>query len=145
MPSLQHQWLLLWIARKMTSDGYLVRQFEGPTPQGGLWNHLELPFDFQGRRPDAWAIHMFTGQLAVGEAKSGNDLSSLRTLTQFRLFGRAIQRGTTERCPYYIAVPLSATKALDDALTRTGLVGRPHVHRLHIPDVLLQRHLHDCA
>lgn len=145
MPSLEHQWLLLWVARKLTHDGYVVRRFEGPTPHGGLWNHLELPFDYQGRRPDAWAIHMATGQIAIGEAKSANDILSRHTLGQLRLFGRAVQRGTVQRCPLYIAVPLSATKALDEALTRTGLIGRPHIRRLHIPDALLRAPLHDCA
>ena len=145
MPSLEHQWLLLWIARKLTHDGYVVGRYEGPTPQGGLWNHLELPFDFQGTRPDAWAIHMTNGQIAIGEAKSANDMQSRHTLGQLRLFGRAMQRGTADRCPLYIAVPRSATRALDVALTRTGLIGRPHVHRLHIPDVFLRAPLHDCA
>jgi hypothetical protein len=145
VPSLEHQWLLLWIARKLTHDGYVVGRFEGPAPHGGLWNRLELPFDFQGRRPDAWAIHMTSGQIAIGEAKSASDLLSRRTLRQLRLFGRAVQRGTEIRCPLYIAVPQSSTRALDVALTRTGLIGRPHVHRLHIPDVLLGAPLHDCA
>ena len=145
MPSLQHQWLLLWIARKLACDGYLVRRFEGPTPHGGLWNHLEFPFDFRGSRPDAWAIHMTSGQIAIGEAKSANDICSRHTLRQLQLFGRAVQRGSLERCPLYVAVPLSETRALDDALRRTGLIGRPNVHRLHIPDVLLRAPLHDCA
>lgn len=89
MPSLQHQWLLLWVARKLTHDGYVVRRYEGPTPHGGLWNHLELPFDFQGHRPDAWAIHVDSGQIAIGEAKSAADILSRHTLLQLRLFGRA--------------------------------------------------------
>jgi hypothetical protein len=92
-----------------------------------------------------WAIHMETGQIAIGEAKSANDILSSRTLGQLRLFGRALQRGTVERCPLYIAVPLSATRALDKALARTGLIGHTHVHRLHIPDVLLRAPMHDCA
>jgi hypothetical protein len=145
VPSLQHQWLLLWIARKLTHDGFVVKRFEGPSPHGGLWNHLDLPFGFKHSRPDAWAIHMTGGQIAIGEAKSDTDICSSHTLSQLRLFGRAVQRGTDARCPLYIAVPLSATRALDDALTRTGIIGRPHVHRLHIPDVLLRAPLHDCA
>lgn len=145
MPSLEHQWLLVWAARKLTYDGYVVRRFEGPAPHGGLLNHLELPFDYQGHRPDAWAIHMTSGQIAIGEAKSANDILSRHTLSQLRLFGRAQQRGTELRCPLYIAVPLSAAKALDEALTRTGLIGRSHIHRLHVPDCLLRAQLHDCA
>lgn len=138
MPSLEHQWLLLWVARKLTHDGYAVRRFEGPAPQGGLWNHLDLPFNFQGHRPDAWAIHMSTGQIAIGEAKSANDILSRHTLGQLRLFGRAVQRGTADCCPFYIAIPRSATRVLDEAFTRTRLVGRSHIHRLHVPDALLR-------
>lgn len=145
MPSLQHQWLLLWVARKLTHDGYVLRRYEGPTPQGGLWNHLELPFGFQGYRPDAWAIHMDSGQIAIGEAKSASDILSHHTLAQLRVFGHAKQRSTGERCPLYVAVPRSAANVLDQALKRTGLIGSSHVHRLHIPDSLLGVPLHDCA
>jgi hypothetical protein len=88
---------------------------------------------------------MATGQIAIGEAKSANDILSPRTLCQLRLFGCVLQREAVERCPLYIAVPLSATRALDKALARTRLIGHSHVHRLHIPDVLLRAPLHDCA
>lgn len=145
MPSLEHQWLLLWVARKLTHDGYVVRRYEGPTPHGGLWNHLELPFGFQGHRPDAWAIHMRSGQIAIGEAKSAGDILSRRTLAQLELFGCAQQRSGGGRCPLYVAVPRSAARFLDDALARTGLIGRPHVHPLYIPDCLLRDPLYDCA
>lgn len=138
MPSSEHQWLLLWVARKMTHDGYFVRGLEGPAPQGGLWNHLGWPFAISGMRPDAWGISPLSGQLAIGEAKTAGDLGSSRTLMQLRLFGYSFQRNTQTHCPLYIAIPRSAAPRLDQALIRAGLAGRPHVMRLHIPDCLLE-------
>ncbi len=40
MPSSIHQWLLLWIARKMIADGYAIGGYDGVSPQGGPLNKL---------------------------------------------------------------------------------------------------------
>jgi hypothetical protein len=137
MPSVAHQWLLLWLARKMARDGFLLGGYEGPTPQGGIWNALPPPFEIAGVRPDAWGIMPSTGRLAVGEAKTNEDLPSAHTQKQLRVFGRLLQRPQPALCRLYLAVPRSATCTLNRVLSRAGLLTREHVVCLYIPDCLL--------
>ena len=75
MRSSSHQALVLWIARKMAADGFVLSGYDGSVPQGGLWNCLPRPAEFGGVRPDAWGIKPATGELAVGEAKRSSTLA----------------------------------------------------------------------
>lgn len=137
MLSTTHQWLLLWIARKMTADGFVLGGYEGPTPQGGIWNALPLPFEIAGVRPDAWGIAPSTGEIAVGEAKTAGDLASGHTQRQLRIFGKLLRRNENKVCRLYLAVPRSAVYALDSALVKAKLIGQENVFRMHIPDCLV--------
>lgn len=137
MVSLTHQWLLLWVARKMALDGFLLAGFEGPAPQGGLWNRLPPSFEIAGARPDAWGFSPDTGEVAIGEAKTADDLLTTHSLDQIRIFGSLLRKRTNKICHLYLAVPRSAAPALDLLLVRAGLIGRPHLIRLHIPDTLI--------
>jgi len=134
--SLQHQWLLLWVARKMTADGFLLTAYEGPTPQGGVWNNLPRPPTIEGVRPDAAALETGSGLAAVGEAKSYTDVDTFHTRAQLGVFGN-LDCGNARRCRLYVAVPRSAANLLDRVLVDLGLIGARHLTRLHIPDVLL--------
>lgn len=145
MPSKTHQWLLLWVARKMAADGFQLGGYEGPTPQGGVWNALPIPFEIGGVRPDAWGVVPGTGELAVGEAKTATDLASAHTQKQLRALGNLFQRRQNTLCRLYIAVPRSATIALDRALTRAALIGEKRVVRLHIPDCMVTEKTDECA
>ena len=51
MVSAAHQWLLLWLVRKMTADGFVVRGCDGPLPQGGLWNALPRALEAERHPP----------------------------------------------------------------------------------------------
>ena len=145
MPSNTHQWLLLWVARKMTVDGFQLGGYEGPTPQGGVWNTLPIPFEIAGVRPDAWGVVPATGELAVGEAKTATDLASEHTQKQLRVLGNLLQRRQKTFCRLYLAVPRSAAMALDRALTRAALIGDNRVVRLHIPDCMVTEKVNECA
>jgi hypothetical protein len=134
MPSSTHQSLLLWIARKMTVDGFLVAGCEGSMPQGGLWNKLPPPFELAGVRPDACGIAPTTGEVAFGEAKTYQDIDTRHTRNQLCVFGRLKHRNGRTMCRLYIAVPRSAAALLDRVLLDVGLLGARHVVRLHIPD-----------
>jgi hypothetical protein len=134
MPSNSHQSLLLWIARKMTADGFLVAGCEGSMPQGGLWNALPPPPDMAGVRPDACGIAPLTGEFAFGEAKTLHDLDTAHTRRQLRVFGHLVQTDGRKVCRLYVAVPRSAAGLLDRVLGQVGLLGARHVVRLHIPD-----------
>lgn len=132
-----HQWLVLWVARKMTADGFVVGGYEGPTPQGGVWNALPVPFEIGHVRPDVWGIAPKSGKLALGEAKSAGDLLSAHTVKQLRVFGRLLQRDSQQLCKLYVGVPRSAAYALDCALARAGLSTEEHVVRMYVPDCLI--------
>src|SRR5579859_660001 len=137
MPSSPHQSLLLWIARKMTTDGFLVAACDGCMPQGGLWNALPRPPELAGVRPDVCGIAPGTGEFAFGEAKTCHDIDTSHTRHQLRVFGRLIRRDGRTACRLYIAVPRSSAGVLDHVLGQVGLLGARHVVRLHIPDCFI--------
>lgn len=139
-----HQWLLLWVARKMSADGFLLGGFEAPVPQGGFWNALPLPFQFAGFRPDGWGVHLDTSFFAFAEAKSWSDVDTQHTRSQLKSFGFVSMREGGQRCPLYIAVPRSAGARLDRVLKDVHLLGAAHVKRIEVPDVLLQERLDEC-
>lgn len=142
MPSEAHQWLVLWAARKMSLDGFVISGYDGPTPQGGLWNMLASPSVLEEVRPDVSGVHRITREVAYGEAKTAPDLPSSHTNGQFRILANAVRNGGVR---LYIAVPRSACMDLDRTLNRAGLLGHPRVVRLHVPDILLVESLRDVA
>ncbi|SRR5260370_1449005 len=144
MPSNAHQLLLLWIARKMTTDGFVVAGCDGSMPQGGLWNSLPAPPELAGVRPDACGISPATGELAFGEAKTAKDIDTPHTRAQLRVFGRLVNRDRGA-CRLYVAVPRSAVADLDRVLGQVGLLGARHVVRLHIPDCFVTENPDECA
>ena len=137
MPSSVHQWLVLWLGRKMAADGYLIAGYEGPTAQGGVWNTLPIPFEIGGVRPDVFGISGQSSRIAVGEAKTAEDVFTRHTVEQLKVLGHLRDHRTDQLCALYIAVPRSAAEALDRILVITGLIKVRHVIRLHIPDCLL--------
>jgi hypothetical protein len=144
MPSNCHQSLLLWIARKMTADGFVVAACDGSMPQGGVWNDLPPPPEVDGVRPDACGIAPATGQYAFGEAKTYQDIDTAHTRRQLRVFERLVGRGGKIECRLYIAVPRSASSVLDRVLGQVGLLGAPQLVRLHIPDCLVVDNRNEC-
>jgi hypothetical protein len=145
MRSSSHQGLVLWIARKMAADGFVLSGYDGSVPQGGLWNCLPRPAEFGGVRPDAWGIMPATGELAVGEAKTPADIDTVHTRRQLWVFGRLRARKKSIPCRLYIAVPRSAAPVLDRVLAQVGLLCAKHVVRLHIPDCLVAEERDECA
>jgi hypothetical protein len=137
MPSSAHQWLVLWVARKMAADGYTIAGYDGPTAQGGLWNRLPIPFEIASVRPDVFGICKQSARIVVGEAKTVDDVFSRHTVQQLRILGHLRDPRSSELCTLYIAVPRSAAYALDRVLVSTDLISARHVVRLHIPDCLL--------
>jgi hypothetical protein len=135
MASTQHQWLLLWLARKLTADGFTIRGFQGPTPQGGLWNQLRPPFEVGGYRPDLWGS--LKRSVAFGEAKTLEDIDTAHTRAQLCAFAKYDNRPLAPPSLVYIAVPRSGAYVLDRVLVATGLLGSAQLRRLHVPDFLI--------
>jgi hypothetical protein len=143
MPSSVHQWLLLWLVRKMTADGFFVTACDGQLPQGGLWNDLPASIAAGGVRPDAWAVAPNTGAIAFAEAKTHVDIVNAHTRTQLRTIGRFVLSSSDSRL--YVAVPRSAAPILDRVIHDAGLSGTRQLVRVHVPDCLLEDDRHECA
>jgi hypothetical protein len=126
----------------MTRDGVVLTGFDGPAPYAGAWNRLPRPFSIAGLRCDASGLVVETDEIVVGEAKTTDDLATEHSHRQLRVFGGLVDRRSGTFCRLYVAVPRSAAYELDRALIATGLIGAPHVIRLHIPDVLLEESVH---
>src|SRR5262245_47786966 len=77
VPSITHQWLLVWAARRMTKDGFVVSGFDGRAPRGEEWSSLPRPFLHQGVRADAWGQHARDQLIAFGEAKTFGDIDTV--------------------------------------------------------------------
>jgi hypothetical protein len=144
MPSSVHQWLLLWLVRKMTADGFVVAACDGTLPQGGAWNDLPGSAAACGVRPDAWAVAPGSGAIAFAEAKTHGDIANGHTRTQLRTIGRFVLAcGSDSRL--YVAVPRSAALILDRVIHDAGLDGKRQLVRLHVPDCLLEDDRDECA
>jgi hypothetical protein len=138
VPTVAHQWLVTWIARKMMFDGYLIGGFDGPAPHGFVWNALPRPFELHGVRPDVWGINVSTGALAVGEAKTSNEVDTQHTREQLRVYSRLRRRVGHDICRLYFAIPRSTVFALDRVLLDVKAFGSARLVRLHVPDCLLE-------
>jgi hypothetical protein len=121
----------------MTADDFTIGGYDGPTAQGGLWNRLPIPFEIAAVRPDVFGICKHSTRIAVGEAKTADDVCTRHTIQQFKVLGHLRDRQTGELCKLYIGIPRSAAYALDRVLASVGLINKHHVTRLHIPDCLL--------
>lgn len=139
MQSAVHQSLLLWAAKKMTSDGYLLGGYDGPSSRGGFWNNLPVPFELAGVRPDAWGLRRGDAVIGFAEAKTSNDIDNAHTRRQFRVLANARMRATQASCHLYIAIPRSSANALDDVLGELNLLSTAHIHRLHIPEAMIEQ------
>lgn len=129
----------------MTSDGYKVRAYDGPTPQGGVWNSLPVPSTIGNIRPDVWGVIPNTHALALGEAKTASDLCSAHTRQQLNVLRNLLEKQQDWTVKVYVAVPRSAVQDLDRALIATGLIANRQVVRLHIPDCLLSEESREFA
>jgi len=138
VPSTTHQSLVLWIARKMAADGFTIGGYDGPTPQGGVWNTLPVPFEIRSVRPDVWGVDLRDGQFAIGEAKTANDILCAHTYEQLRVFGH-LQERDGRHAKLYIAVPHMAGALLDRALARAEVVAGKHLVRVLVPDCFLPK------
>ncbi len=128
----------------MTVDGYSVRAYDGPTPQGGVWNELPCPLLIHNVRPDVLGVAA-DGRIAIGEAKTADDLCSVHTRQQLSILRSVVEYQRQPTIKLYLAIPRSACRALDRALVKVGLIGNRHVVRLHVPDCLVSREHHELA
>ena len=139
VPSSTHQWLLVWAARQMVKDGFIVSGFDGCAPRGEEWSSLPTPFTFRGVRADVWGQREQDPMIAFGEAKTFHDIDTPHTRRQLEVLGKTKMKGEKVCCPLYIAVPHSAVYELDHVLIDVGLLRAKNLVRLHIPDVFVEK------
>ena len=66
--------------------------------------------------------------VAIGEAKTCNDLDNKRTEEQFKAFGRRVMKpDKTKRVPFYIAIPKECESKLNEVLMRLNLDKRENI------------------
>lgn len=129
---IDHQWMVLWTARLMERDGFVVSGFHGPVPQGGARNRLPLPVSIYGHRPDIYATR--GSQKAIGEAKTPQDINSPHSLAQYGSYRVALERGYF----VYLVCPQSSAMTMDRAMMTAGLTCHPRLVRMHLPDAMLE-------
>lgn len=127
----------------MIADGFLISACDGPLPQGGSCNQLPFTPDLGGVRADAVGCREHSGEFAVGEAKTSDDINTRHTRKQLCAFANLLRKASSPGSRLYIAVPRSAAPALDRVLCHTGLATDPHVVRLYIPDCFIHNENHD--
>lgn len=142
MLSTAHQWLLVWAARRMARDGFVVSGFDGSAPRDAIWSALPVPFTFNGVRADSWGQNLKGNLIAFGEAKTADDIDTEHTRHQLAILGHTKMKGSARFCPLYIAIPRSAVYGLDRVLIDIGLIRAKNIVRLHVPDVLIEEYLH---
>lgn len=130
---------MLWVARKMVADGVTLTAFDGPTPQGGVWNDLPCPPLLGQYRPDVLGASG-NGTVVFGEAKTEFDIEDVHTLVQLRAFTTA-----APACWLYLAVPRSAAYRLDRVLALASLPCTVRIVRMHVPDCFVREVEHDYA
>ena len=120
----------------MTWDGYRIANFDGEGVPRDDWNKLPLPPIVNGVRPDVWGHDANSAQMAIGEAKTAEDVDTAHTDAQLRVF-KQMRAPSGLRCRLYIAVPQSSMHDLDRVLARVGLIGLREIVRIHVPDIFV--------
>ena len=86
--------------------------------------------EMNGRVPDIMGTNT-QGLIAIGEAKTCDDLDNDRTNDQFKIFSsRFVRNGNSkgQTCPFYIGIPKSCVSELQQNLKKLGLDQKANVH-----------------
>ena len=89
--------------------------------------------NLNGRVPDMMGRNS-QGLIAIGEAKTCDDLDNERTNDQFTIFsGCTVASGTSQgqTCPFYIGIPHSCTKELQQNLVKLGLGSKTNIRIIY--------------
>jgi len=137
MPSAVHQWLVVWLSRRILRDGYSVLGADAGAFASRLLPRPAPSIAIGPIRPDVIGIVKRKRLLAVGEAKSANDLANDHTLVQ--LAAMLCMRDAHGRLArVYLAFPSSSLATAARMLLSLGLENALRVTLVPIPDVLLE-------
>ncbi|MGD0994404.1 MAG: hypothetical protein ABR909_02640 [Candidatus Bathyarchaeia archaeon] len=86
-----------------------------------------------GRVPDIMGKNS-QGLIAIGEAKTCDDLDNERTNDQFKIFSNlSVASGNMkdQTCPFYIGIPKSCINELKQNLAKLGLNNKTNIHIIY--------------
>lgn len=131
-----HRWLVVWLCRRLEREGYTLVAVDGYNSTKAILAGIPAPLLVEGIRPDMLAVHGHSGKLAVGDAKSANDLLNEHTIKQLRAMLK-IRDKAGRMARVYLAFPRSALSTAAKVVLRVGLKQALRVHLLPVPDLML--------
>ena len=136
MPSEIHQWLVVWLCRRMERDGYAIVGADAYNSASLLPRLVSHSLVLGHFRPDAIALHRDSSRMAIGEAKTAHDILNTHTWKQLGAMSCLNdQRG--RRATVYFAFPRSCLEAAAKMVLRLGIRPALRIKLISIPDTLL--------
>jgi len=124
------------IARKMREEGYVPVAFDGRRFVVGD-EEIHVPPRIGRHRPDVLGYDPCAKALCIGEAKTGNDLSSARSREQLMDYANIVGASSGERIRLIIGVTSGMQDALRSALEELGLQDRESISYIVLPEELV--------
>src|SRR6267142_2093478 len=119
MPSADHQWLVVWLARRMRRDGFNILGADAAGYASRIEEGLPPSMCLGPIRPDV--IAMNKGRtIAVGEAKTVRDISNAHTSCQLAA-ALAMRSRSGQRVAVYLAFPRAGLRAAARLIVGLGL------------------------
>lgn len=136
MPSKAHQMIIGLIGRKIKEKGYSIVAFDG---KEYLFNGeaLKLPMVIKRHRPDIIGYNSKTKSICIGEAKTGNDLFSIRTIEQLEDYSNIKQKTTDKFIEVIIGILKSSELDLLKLINKLSLSKNENVSYVWLPDELV--------
>ena len=136
MPSDAHQWLVVWLSRRINGDGFSLVGADAGRASSLIRGTPLCSVSIGVVRPDVIGVSQGDRSIAFGEAKTAGDLNNAHTWNQLAvMLGARDSRG--RRPKVYLAFPSSCLKVAAKSLMKVGLQAAVRVTLVPIPDVLL--------
>ena len=131
-----HQMIVGLIGRKMREKGYDIVAFDG---KEYLFDgqQLNVPLTIKRHKPDIVGYKFNTMEVCVGEAKTSNDLSSVRTREQLLDYSNTQCFTTGKHIEIIVGIPKSAEQELLMLLKRLSLFGKEYISYIWLPEELV--------
>jgi hypothetical protein len=129
----RHQFILGLIIKKIREDGFTIISTDGNL-SGAFGDKMQLPPKILRHRPDVIAINE-DGLICIGEAKTENDINSLRTSEEFYDYANTELNG--KRCFVIIGIPQSSKKGLNSYLKKIGVSDFQNIFVLYVPNEII--------
>lgn len=131
-----HRWLVIWLSRRLEREGFAPIAVDSCDSPKNILATLPKPILIAGIRPDILAVHGRSGALAIGDAKSANDLLNDHTVKQLRAM-LSVRDAAGRLAQVYLAFPSSALATAAKVVLRVGLKQALRIHLLPVPDPML--------